>query len=166
MAPIYWTDPSFWRLCFSQPEYKAADPICTFLFSALVLGTTFPVTKDVFRVLMEGKKALPACSLGLSRVTGTKCSLQELRGTFVSTAWESSCCLSEESQMFTVCTFGASTWRSRCCPSTWLQVGWRVQPHASKPEKTRVWSKVSNRPRFSVLFPQKKKLMRRSCSPT
>lgn len=68
------------------PEYKVADPICTFLFSALVLGTTFPVTKDVFRVLMEGKKALPACSLGLSRVTGTKCSLQELLGTFVSTA--------------------------------------------------------------------------------
>lgn len=65
----------FWRLCSSQPEYKAADPICTFLFSALVLGTTFPVTKDVFRILMEGKKALPACSLGLSRVTDTKCSL-------------------------------------------------------------------------------------------
>uniref|UniRef100_H2SRN1 Probable proton-coupled zinc antiporter SLC30A3 n=1 Tax=Takifugu rubripes TaxID=31033 RepID=H2SRN1_TAKRU len=36
------------------PEYKAADPICTFLFSALVLGTTVPVTKDVFRILMEG----------------------------------------------------------------------------------------------------------------
>ncbi|CAG13210.1 unnamed protein product [Tetraodon nigroviridis] len=36
------------------PEYKAADPICTFLFSALVLGTTFPVAKDVFRILMEG----------------------------------------------------------------------------------------------------------------
>nr|XP_046268799.1 zinc transporter 2-like isoform X2 [Scatophagus argus] len=36
------------------PEYKAADPICTFLFSVLVLGTTLPVTKDVFRVLMEG----------------------------------------------------------------------------------------------------------------
>ncbi|XP_040917202.1 zinc transporter 2-like [Toxotes jaculatrix] len=36
------------------PEYKAADPICTFLFSVLVLGTTVPVTKDVFRILMEG----------------------------------------------------------------------------------------------------------------
>ncbi|XP_071353587.1 proton-coupled zinc antiporter SLC30A2-like [Trachinotus anak] len=35
------------------PEYKVADPICTFLFSVLVLGTTFPVTKDVFRILME-----------------------------------------------------------------------------------------------------------------
>ncbi|KAG8013152.1 Zinc transporter 2 [Nibea albiflora] len=36
------------------PEYKVADPICTFLFSVLVLGTTVPVTKDVFRILMEG----------------------------------------------------------------------------------------------------------------
>ncbi|XP_037342506.2 proton-coupled zinc antiporter SLC30A2-like [Pungitius pungitius] len=36
------------------PEYKVADPICTFLFSLLVLGTTLPVTKDVFRILMEG----------------------------------------------------------------------------------------------------------------
>ncbi|XP_070834602.1 proton-coupled zinc antiporter SLC30A2-like [Chaetodon trifascialis] len=36
------------------PEYKVADPICTFLFSILVLGTTLPVTKDVFRILMEG----------------------------------------------------------------------------------------------------------------
>uniref|UniRef100_UPI0037E73977 proton-coupled zinc antiporter SLC30A2-like n=1 Tax=Semicossyphus pulcher TaxID=241346 RepID=UPI0037E73977 len=36
------------------PEYKVADPICTFLFSALVLGTTLPVTKDVLRILMEG----------------------------------------------------------------------------------------------------------------
>lgn len=42
-------------LCPSQPEYKIADPICTFLFSALVLWTTLPVTKDVFRILMEGK---------------------------------------------------------------------------------------------------------------
>ncbi|XP_051238636.1 zinc transporter 2-like isoform X2 [Dicentrarchus labrax] len=37
-----------------RPEYKVADPICTFLFSVLVLGTTLPVTKDVFRILMEG----------------------------------------------------------------------------------------------------------------
>ncbi|XP_070698689.1 proton-coupled zinc antiporter SLC30A2-like [Pempheris klunzingeri] len=37
-----------------RPEYKIADPICTFLFSALVLGTTLPITKEVFRILMEG----------------------------------------------------------------------------------------------------------------
>lgn len=43
-------------LCSPQPEYKVADPICTFLFSVLVLGTTLPVTKEVFRILMEGKQ--------------------------------------------------------------------------------------------------------------
>lgn len=63
----------FWLLCSSQPEYKAADPICTFLFSALVLGTTVPVTKDVFRILMEGKKALLGGLLG--RVSETRGSL-------------------------------------------------------------------------------------------
>ncbi|XP_041669152.1 zinc transporter 2-like [Cheilinus undulatus] len=36
------------------PEYKVADPICTFLFSALVLLTTIPVSKEIFRILMEG----------------------------------------------------------------------------------------------------------------
>ncbi|XP_068577954.1 proton-coupled zinc antiporter SLC30A2-like isoform X2 [Cebidichthys violaceus] len=36
------------------PQYKVADPICTFLFSVLVLGTTLPVTKEIFRILMEG----------------------------------------------------------------------------------------------------------------
>uniref|UniRef100_A0A668AS80 Probable proton-coupled zinc antiporter SLC30A3 n=1 Tax=Myripristis murdjan TaxID=586833 RepID=A0A668AS80_9TELE len=36
------------------PDYKIADPICTFLFSVLVLGSTFTVSKDVFRILMEG----------------------------------------------------------------------------------------------------------------
>ncbi|KAM8914416.1 proton-coupled zinc antiporter SLC30A2-like [Spinachia spinachia] len=40
-----------------RPEYKVADPICTFLFSLLVLGTTLPITKDVFRILMEGAPA-------------------------------------------------------------------------------------------------------------
>ncbi|XP_060938159.1 proton-coupled zinc antiporter SLC30A2-like [Limanda limanda] len=36
------------------PEYKVADPICTFFFSVLVLGTTLPVTKEVLRILMQG----------------------------------------------------------------------------------------------------------------
>ncbi|XP_064780696.1 proton-coupled zinc antiporter SLC30A2-like [Oncorhynchus masou masou] len=39
---------------FYRPEYKVADPICTFLFSVLVLGTTITILKDVFRILMEG----------------------------------------------------------------------------------------------------------------
>lgn len=36
-----------------KPEYKIADPICTFIFSALVMITTAPILKDIFFVLME-----------------------------------------------------------------------------------------------------------------
>ncbi|CAL8288783.1 unnamed protein product [Gadus morhua 'NCC'] len=37
-----------------RPEMKMADPICTFLFSVLVLATTSTIIKDVCRTLMEG----------------------------------------------------------------------------------------------------------------
>ena len=37
------------------PEYKIADPICTFIFSVLVVITTGPIIRDVYRVLMEGE---------------------------------------------------------------------------------------------------------------
>ncbi|XP_062378342.1 proton-coupled zinc antiporter SLC30A2-like [Sardina pilchardus] len=36
------------------PEYKIADPICTFLFSVFVLATTITILRDIFCVLMEG----------------------------------------------------------------------------------------------------------------
>ncbi|XP_064254698.1 proton-coupled zinc antiporter SLC30A2 [Passer domesticus] len=39
---------------FFKPQYKFVDPICTFLFSALVLGTTLTILRDVLLVLMEG----------------------------------------------------------------------------------------------------------------
>uniref|UniRef100_A0A671RTC4 Proton-coupled zinc antiporter SLC30A8 n=1 Tax=Sinocyclocheilus anshuiensis TaxID=1608454 RepID=A0A671RTC4_9TELE len=39
------------------PEYKIADPICTFLFSLFVLGTTFTIMRDIIIVLMEGTPA-------------------------------------------------------------------------------------------------------------
>ncbi|KAM9383845.1 proton-coupled zinc antiporter SLC30A2 [Pholidichthys leucotaenia] len=39
---------------FFKPEYKVADPICTFLFSILVICTTFTIIKDILLVLMEG----------------------------------------------------------------------------------------------------------------
>lgn len=39
---------------FFQPEAKLADPICTFLFSFLVLCTTFSILKDSAYILMEG----------------------------------------------------------------------------------------------------------------
>ncbi|XP_053566962.1 probable proton-coupled zinc antiporter SLC30A3 [Bombina bombina] len=39
---------------YFKPQYKIADPVCTFLFSVFVLGTTITVLQDVFWVLMEG----------------------------------------------------------------------------------------------------------------
>ncbi|KAM9842542.1 proton-coupled zinc antiporter SLC30A2-like [Aulostomus maculatus] len=44
------------------PEYKVADPVCTFLFSALVLWTTLPVSKDIFRTLMDGAPQDVSCT--------------------------------------------------------------------------------------------------------
>ncbi|XP_063168255.1 proton-coupled zinc antiporter SLC30A2 [Candoia aspera] len=39
---------------YFKPEYKFVDPICTFVFSILVLGTTLSILRDVVLVLMEG----------------------------------------------------------------------------------------------------------------
>ncbi|CAF1191149.1 unnamed protein product [Rotaria sordida] len=36
-----------------KPEYKLADPICTFIFSIVVAITTFTVMRDIIFVLME-----------------------------------------------------------------------------------------------------------------
>lgn len=36
------------------PTWQLADPICTFLFSFIVLGTTITIMKDAILVLMEG----------------------------------------------------------------------------------------------------------------
>ncbi|XP_008297539.1 zinc transporter 2 [Stegastes partitus] len=41
-------------IIFFKPEYKIADPICTFLFSILVLCTTATIIKEILIVLMEG----------------------------------------------------------------------------------------------------------------
>ncbi|XP_021056455.1 zinc transporter 2 isoform X1 [Mus pahari] len=41
-------------IIYFKPEYKYVDPICTFLFSVLVLGTTLTILRDVLLVLMEG----------------------------------------------------------------------------------------------------------------
>ena len=38
-----------------QPEYKIADPICTFVFSILVIITTIKVLRDIGYILLEGK---------------------------------------------------------------------------------------------------------------
>ena len=40
---------------FFQPSWAIADPVCTFVFSLIVLGTTLAILKDALIVLMEGK---------------------------------------------------------------------------------------------------------------
>jgi cation diffusion facilitator family transporter len=40
-------------LIYIWPETKVADPICTYLFSILVIITTIPVFRDCVRILME-----------------------------------------------------------------------------------------------------------------
>ncbi|CAH1776086.1 unnamed protein product [Owenia fusiformis] len=40
-------------IIYFKPEWKIADPICTFIFSVLVLFTTVTILKDIIRVLME-----------------------------------------------------------------------------------------------------------------
>ncbi|XP_039978339.1 zinc transporter 2 [Xiphias gladius] len=44
-------------IIFFKPQYKMADPICTFLFSIFVLCTTFAIMRDILIVLMEGTPA-------------------------------------------------------------------------------------------------------------
>ncbi|TMW47775.1 hypothetical protein DOY81_007146 [Sarcophaga bullata] len=39
---------------YFKPEWAIADPICTFVFSIIVLFTTFAIIKDALLVLMEG----------------------------------------------------------------------------------------------------------------
>ncbi|XP_031408771.1 zinc transporter 8 [Meleagris gallopavo] len=41
-------------IIFFKPEYKIADPICTFVFSIFVLATTVTILRDILIVLMEG----------------------------------------------------------------------------------------------------------------
>jgi len=41
-------------IIYKWPEAKIADPICTYLFSILVMFTTIPVVKDCGKILMEG----------------------------------------------------------------------------------------------------------------
>lgn len=41
-------------IIYFKPEWKIADPICTFVFSLLVLVTTFTIMRDILLVLMEG----------------------------------------------------------------------------------------------------------------
>lgn len=41
-------------IIFFRPDWAIVDPICTFIFSIIVLFTTFTIMKDALLVLMEG----------------------------------------------------------------------------------------------------------------
>ncbi|XP_058672862.1 proton-coupled zinc antiporter SLC30A8 [Ammospiza caudacuta] len=41
-------------IIFFKPQYKIADPICTFVFSIFVLATTITILRDILTILMEG----------------------------------------------------------------------------------------------------------------
>ncbi|XP_009459375.1 PREDICTED: zinc transporter 3 [Nipponia nippon] len=63
-------------IIYFKPQYKIADPISTLFFSVFVLGSTFTILRDVFRVLMEGTPrglefdAVKEVLLGVSGVKG------------------------------------------------------------------------------------------------
>ena len=48
-------------IIYFYPNLKWVDPVCTFLFSILVLGTTVYVLKDIINILMEGKSVEKNC---------------------------------------------------------------------------------------------------------
>lgn len=41
-------------MIYFKPQWKIVDPICTFIFSLLVLGTTISILRNTMNVLMEG----------------------------------------------------------------------------------------------------------------
>ncbi|NWX45423.1 ZNT3 protein, partial [Steatornis caripensis] len=63
-------------IIYFKPQCKIADPISTLFFSVFVLGSTFTILRDVFRVLMEGAPrglefdAVKEMLLGVSGVKG------------------------------------------------------------------------------------------------
>lgn len=40
-------------IIYFRPDWKIADPITTFVFAVIVLGTTVPVSIDCVKILME-----------------------------------------------------------------------------------------------------------------
>jgi len=44
-------------IIWAQPSWQIVDPASTFLFSVLVLSTTFPLLDRVLKIFMEGVPA-------------------------------------------------------------------------------------------------------------
>ncbi len=57
------------------PTYKIADPICTVLFSVIVIATTMPIMLDIFNVLTE---SFPK-KLDYDDLTKTICSIEGIK---------------------------------------------------------------------------------------
>ncbi|CAO2604130.1 Zinc transporter 3 [Lemmus lemmus] len=70
-------------LIYFKPQYKAADPISTFLFSICALGSTAPTLRDVLRILMEGAPR----SVGFEPVRDTLLSVPGVRATHELHLW-------------------------------------------------------------------------------
>ncbi|XP_073905482.1 probable proton-coupled zinc antiporter SLC30A3 isoform X1 [Castor canadensis] len=70
-------------LIYFKPQYKAADPISTFLFSICALGSTAPTLRDVLRILMEGTPR----SVGFEPVRDTLLSVPGVRATHELHLW-------------------------------------------------------------------------------
>ncbi|XP_019492165.1 PREDICTED: zinc transporter 3 isoform X2 [Hipposideros armiger] len=70
-------------LIYFKPQYKAADPISTFLFSICALGSTAPTLRDVLRVLMEGSPK----NVGFEPVRDTLLSVPGVRATHELHLW-------------------------------------------------------------------------------
>ena len=56
-------------MIYFKPEWQIVDPICTFIFSVLVLGTTISILRNTMNVLMEGKSLL-FTTLGFRHFSG------------------------------------------------------------------------------------------------
>ncbi|XP_011736284.1 probable proton-coupled zinc antiporter SLC30A3 isoform X10 [Macaca nemestrina] len=70
-------------LIYFKPQYKAADPISTFLFSICALGSTAPTLRDVLRILMEGTPR----NVGFEPVRDTLLSVPGVRATHELHLW-------------------------------------------------------------------------------
>jgi len=57
------------------PTYKIADPICTVLFSIIVIATTMPIMLDIFNVLTESFPKM----LDYDYLTKTICSIEGIK---------------------------------------------------------------------------------------
>lgn len=67
-------DPSFSSF-ICQPEAKIADPICTFVFSIIVIFTTVRLMKDSIMIILEAVPStidLAALSEELSCIHGVR----------------------------------------------------------------------------------------------